>query len=275
LAPQRRAAERKLAKALRRAFASQAAALLKQIEAQRVPLLAAQQRARERTTLKELPIKIDLDWGAETARMTAELGNLIDGILAQASGEVEKRYRHIRVRLTWDLWDAAAQQRAQVYKYDLIKDINDVTRDQLGKTVGAWIESDEGLPALAERVRKLVPPKSALGTRDRATLIAQTETTRVYADTRLAGMKAAGLRQMCWRTANDDIVCPICQALGMANGGEGAIGDVASGMFLNALDGKKYSCPAHPGCRCWIVENVTELEALTAFDAGTPFDIGT
>jgi len=232
-------------------------------------LLAAQQRARERTVLKELPIKIDLDWGAETARMTAELGDLIDGILTQARGEVEKRYRHIRVRLAWDLWDAAAQKRAQVYKYDLIKDINDATRDQLGKIIGAWIESDEGLPDLVERVRKLVPTKPSLGTRDRATLIAQTETTRVYADTRLAGMKAAGLKQMRWRTANDDIVCPICRALGLANGGEGAIGNVASGMFLNALDGKSYSCPAHPGCRCWIVEDMAELEVLANHNVPT------
>ena len=94
--------------------------------------------------------------------------------------------------------------------------------------------------------------------RDRARVIAQTETTRVFAESRRLLFKQAGLKRIRWRTANDELVCPICAPL---NGKTGRLDGVN-----HPREGRSYLPPAHVNCRCWFVEDVTELEELAGLE---------
>ncbi|MCD6291387.1 MAG: hypothetical protein J7M34_12855, partial [Anaerolineae bacterium] len=198
--------------------------------------------------------------------MSAATGDILEQIVGGALDRVRQHWISMGVRTSWEIWDKAASEMSRKYKFDLIKDINDSTRRQLGRAIGEWIESGESFPDLVRRVRRVLPAEPPpKGVRDRARLIATTETTRIYADSRVAGMQAAGLRHMRWRTAEDELVCPLCAPLGTANDGQGAKGDASSGTFMDPVTGGAIGPPPrHPGCRCWIVEDTEELNDLLA-----------
>ena len=83
-------------------------------------------------------------------------------------------------------------------------------------------------------------------------MIASTEVTRAYAEGTQAAYREAGvIERMQWRTARDEIVCPICGAL---HNVQAALGQ----PFVNPQNGREYFPPAHPRCRCWVVP-VAEL----------------
>lgn len=250
----RRRSERKLQKALYRYWARQQAALDKAIRRARPALLAAQAEAQQQQASKAGP-QITLDWDAEGRRLDAEIGGLLDDIAALAGTAVKQEVTHLGLSVAWDIWDAAAAERARAYRYTLVKQINESTQQQLGQLIGQWIENGEALPALTERIRKLIPTKPYPGLRDRAELIAQTETTRVYAESRVAGLREAGLHNIRWQTANDELVCVlICAPL------HDQVGTVDG--VVNPEDGQAYTPPAHPGCRCWLTADTDELDAL-------------
>lgn len=194
--------------------------------------------------------------------MTAHLGDLLDEILAQAGASTALRYEDLGIQLSWEVFNAAAAEWAKHYKFDLVQGLTDSTHRQLGETIARWIESDEDFADLVERARRIVPPAAVPGLRDRAELVAATEVTRIYADSQFAGAQAAGLTGLRWTTAADEIVCPICSALGRANDGQGALADVRTKKFLNPENGQYYEMPGHPGCRCWARSDVSELQAL-------------
>lgn len=78
---------------------------------------------------------------------------------------------------------------------------------------------------------------------DRADMIAVTETTRVMGQAAMATYEMLGAQDWEWRTAEDDIVCDICQ--GMADDGP------------YTMEGDDFE-PAHPRCRCWPVPLASE-----------------
>lgn len=204
--------------------------------------------------------------------MQADLGPFFDEVLGQAMASIADRYKTMGVNLSWEVFDQAAADWAKTYQYDLVKDLNDTTRQQLGQAVSRWIASDEDFGQLVDRVRRITPPNQLPNIRDRGQVIAATEVTRVYADSRIAGMKAAGFTKMRWRIAHDELVCPICRPLGMADGGKGALGDVATGKFTNPENGLQYSVPGHVNCRCWLVEDTDELEQAAAVMPEAPIE---
>lgn len=197
-------------------------------------------------------IDVTLEDAVVTAILLTALGTVLDALFKRAVAAAKERYIRLGVVVSWDIFDAAAAARAEKYKYDLIRDLTASTRDKLGRTISEWIRSDADFEELVKQVRRVVPPDPYPQLRDRARLIAQTETTRVYADSRMAGMQAAGLKRMEWRTAADELVCPICGSL--AN----KTGTIAAGV-LNPDTGVAHKPPAHPGCRCWLVEDAVEM----------------
>ena len=258
---QRRRAEQRVAKALYTFWAGQRERLEGLLATQRGDLLAAQAEQTSGLTAKAAPFAITLDWAGEEGQLRADMGELLAEVLVEATDSVAEHYKELGIKLSWEVFDRTAVGLAQKYRYDLIKDITDATRKQLGKTISRWIAGDQEFDDLVAQVRRLVPSKPYPGLRDRAQLIAETEVTRIYGDSRVAGRRAVGLRCSRWRMAQDELVCvKICRPLGQADGGKGALGH--DGKYTNPTDGEQYEIPGHPGCRCWDVEDPDELFEL-------------
>ncbi|HEY65557.1 MAG TPA: hypothetical protein G4O02_13405 [Caldilineae bacterium] len=256
--------ERRLATALHRFFARQLDRVLRTLERIQPRLVEEQRRRRDIRPLQEKAgFDLPIDWNAEELALSATVDPLIAEIVGNALDNEQRRWLALGIRTSWEIWDQAAAEMARRYQFDLIRDLTESTRRQLGQAIAEWIESEDAFPALVKRVRRILPARKPPGlVRDRAQLIAITEVTRIYADSRVAGMRAVGLRRMRWRTAEDELVCPICAPLGQADNGQGMVGTIESG-FQHPTNGMKYlRPPAHPGCRCWIVEDTEELSEL-------------
>lgn len=133
----------------------------------------------------------------------------------------------------WTLAHAQAARWASQYSFDLVRGINTTTTARLQTAVNDWFQEGTTLPDL---VKELEP---TFGKR-RATLIAQTETTRAAREGGQAGYEQSGVvAETEWVTVNDERVCPVC---GPLNGKRAPLRGTYPGG---------YTQPAHPGCRCF------------------------
>lgn len=113
------------------------------------------------------------------------------------------------------------------------------SRTQTSQVIADWISTGGTMPDLIDRV-------SRVWEGPRADVAAVTEVTRLYATGNAAAWEASSVvTAMEWRTAMDDLVCPICGPL--------ADTEVAFGGELP---------PAHPNCRCWVVPVVKAPDEL-------------
>ena len=141
------------------------------------------------------------------------------------------------IGVDWDLPNERAANWALEYALDLIRNITNTTRRRIAREVSAFITNGETLRALQKRLAPLFGEK-------RARLIAETETTRAFAEGNMAYFREVGAtrRRKQWVTSYDELVCPICGPLHQK------IVDLddefAPGIMLPH---------AHPRCRCWIV----------------------
>jgi SPP1 gp7 family putative phage head morphogenesis protein len=134
----------------------------------------------------------------------------------------------------WALVNEQVRKWAQGYTYSLVHGITGTSRDLLQSAVSEWIST--GQP-LEELVATLEPMFGTV----RAEMIAVTEVTRCFAEGNMETWRSSGVvGKMRWQTAQDELVCPICEPLA----GEEA--DLGQGFaeFGNP--------PAHVNCRCWI-----------------------
>lgn len=177
-------------------------------------------------------------WDMEDAEFWDEVaGTMVDIYLKGVDGAVNLLPRNMRVLTDFDQINVKALEFAKNYRYTLIKGITDTTRTQTQKIVSDWIQSGAPLDALEGALEKVYGSV-------RAQMIAQTESTRVYASANRDAFEATGLvDEMVWNTAQDDLVCPICGPLAGTSIG---IGDVDS------------LPPAHINCRCWVQPVVSE-----------------
>ena len=230
--------------------------------AKRRELLAVQAQ-RQTAVAQKQTVELDIDWDAEALEMKMATRKALEATLQDAYEAVRGRYAGMNISVSWEVWDRAAAALAQKYDYELIPNLNNSTKEQLGRAISEWIEKGAEFPDLVKKLQHIIPPGPIPGKVDRARVIAATEVTRIFAESRVAGMQAAGLKRMRWRTAEDELVCPICAPLGAADDGRGAIGSVTEKRFVNPGDGKTYGPPpAHVHCRCWIVEDTDELNQL-------------
>lgn len=140
------------------------------------------------------------------------------------------------VEVDWDLLAHEARDFAQQYLFNLIRNIDDTTRKAVQDTVAKWIESGQPLDNLKDALKQVFSDEA------RAALIAQTESTRAYAEGSKERYRRADIKSVNWNTVKDNAVCPACQALLDSNPHE--LGTV--------------SPPQHPGCRCWLRPVVEE-----------------
>lgn len=149
--------------------------------------------------------------------------------------------------VNWQLVNEQVLRWSQQYGYTLISGLTQTTQAQLQNTISAWISSGEPLADLTDKLTEIF--KSPV----RAQMIASTEVTRLYQvaneqSWRQANVELdAGIVGAEWRTAVDELVCPICAPL------DGQQRSLQSPGYLNPEDGQLYLMPAHVRCRCWEV----------------------
>jgi HK97 family phage portal protein len=124
------------------------------------------------------------------------------------------------------------------YSYNLIRNIDQTTVQDLRDTLTAAIGTGTALPELTEKVNVIFNDPA------RAKLIAETETIRAYNQGAFSRWQAAGVQQAQWKTVNDGHICPICSRL------NNQIANISDG-WTDPATGKIYLDIAHPRCRCF------------------------
>jgi len=150
----------------------------------------------------------------------------------------------VKLEIDGDAVNKQAVTAVEKYAFDLVKGIDDTSRERLRDAISEFIQNPG---TTIGDVIDMLPFDDA-----RAQLIATTEITRAYA----SGQKLAGdataeawpdvtITKM-WHTNNDSIVCPLCEPL---NGQE-----VDREEPFVDDDGNEYDAPGdpHPGDRCWV-----------------------
>ncbi len=145
----------------------------------------------------------------------------------------------------YTLVNTRARDWGQQYSGELIREIDQRTRENVRQAVARWYENGEPLSALR---RALEQPFGA----DRAMVIAQTETTAAAAHGTLAGYRESGVvTGMRWATVNDELVCPICGELnGKIVDLDGRFWDILPDELKQRYKRTFSTPPAHPRCRC-------------------------
>lgn len=200
---------------------------------------------------------------------------LIDSVLLGAgygfkfeTGELQANelpIEGVEISSRWDMVNASAlswvvggnAEFGDGYANETIRGILRTSDMQIRNAIADWTLNGEALPALVDRL------EGTVFSRQRAELIAVTEVTRAYAEGARQAWQAGGvIKAMRWQTANDELVCPICEPL------NGTIAQVTGGTF-EARDGQGNIVatapipPAHPRCRCWVspvAQSVDELK---------------
>ncbi len=138
--------------------------------------------------------------------------------------------------------DRAVQQTVAAYLDDWWLAIERSERNALRRSFQQFAAGDfpGGFPELRDRVGTIFGPA-------RGRMIAETETTRLWAIGNEISMDQAGVEVMEWRTANDDLVDDLCADL--------------NGTLLE-VGGSGPRPPLHPRCRCAIIPTEVEGEVL-------------
>lgn len=138
--------------------------------------------------------------------------------------------------------DRAVRQTVASYLDDWWLAIEQTERATLRRAFQQFAagEFPGGFPELRGRVENIFGPA-------RGRMIAETETTRLWAIGNEISMDQAGVEVMEWRTANDERVDDLCRDL--------------NGVVLE-VGGSGPRPPLHPRCRCAIIPTELPKEAL-------------
>ncbi|GIL24627.1 MAG: hypothetical protein BroJett042_31400 [Bacteroidota bacterium] len=207
------------------------------------------------------------EFAAQLVGNDAEFGPLLAAFLAGAvrGDELLAQARPAKASLTidWSLVHKAALEWARRYVADLVRGINETTLDVFRTAIADWIDKGGSLENLAKFIEDELPEMDIpqgwspakvrwAVSRERARLIAQTESTRAFAEGSITRWEQAGVTKGRWRTNNDELVCPLCGRL------NNVIGNLREG-WRDPKTGELYRPPAHPGCRCPLAP-VVELD---------------
>lgn len=153
-------------------------------------------------------------------------------------------------------WVVGGGEFGDGYANETLRGIFRTSDAAIRNAVADWTLAGEPLPALVSRI------EGTVFNRTRAELIAVTEVTRAYAEgSRLAWERGGVIKLMRWNTANDELVCPICEPLNQT------VAAVTGGTFeARKEDGtiivSSRMPPAHPRCRCWLAPVAQGLDEL-------------
>lgn len=116
------------------------------------------------------------------------------------------------VNVDFDAIHAQALEATRRATFDSVKKISDTTKNGIREALIAWQETGAVVPGKKPRgLPSLVAGLETLFDRNRAKRIAQTETTRLFAEgNEIATADDETIGGYQWQASNDEKVCPIC-----------------------------------------------------------------
>ncbi len=146
----------------------------------------------------------------------------------------------------WNIINRKAAAYANLYSYDLVKGIEQTTREFLQDKIPGWITGSDPLSTLIND-----PGMVAMFGEVRANMIATTEITRAFSQGNLmVWQNCDWVKGARWMTAMDELVCEICGQL------DYKWVSFESGGFQYGTEDSVETVeapPAHVNCRCWIL----------------------
>lgn len=174
--------------------------------------------------------------GVVTQIAYAGMGAANTALLKNKPANPEKAVKAITLNVDWALVSKEAHEFAQVYTYNLIKNLDATTLKEVQKIISQWVASGGSVADL----RKLLEP--VFNNPVRAQMIAATESTRVFNEGAQARWANVGVTKQKWLTVRDSHVCPSCKEL------YGKIGIVGVGWESSM---GIVNIPLHVNCRCF------------------------
>ncbi len=149
---------------------------------------------------------------------------------------------------------------------DLVKEIDDTTKDRLRKALEAGVENGEGIPELQKRVKDVFDKAKD----SRAEMIARTEVIKASNFASVEAWTESGVVESKeWLTAEDERVEPLCAAM------DGKVISLRSSFFkqgdklTSGTDSMSFEMsvdepPLHPNCRCTVIPVLIPEKAIKA-----------
>lgn len=129
----------------------------------------------------------------------------------------------------------------QSYNFELISNVNDDLKNHIQEEIFAGIAAGEGMPEVAKRILDATNHSltgKTLSARQRAMMIARTESARAMTQGRLQSYANYGVHEVKILTAGDDNVCAICR-------------EAETKIYL--IEDAGDLVPFHPLCRCSVM----------------------
>jgi len=114
----------------------------------------------------------------------------------------------LRLGVSFKLPRPEAEEFLRVRGAERVRGISEVTRKQLAKVLADGVREGHSIDTIAKRLRETVRDMS----KERARLIAWTETGYAYGAAQEKLAQRVGAKYKRWLTAGDDRVCDICKA---------------------------------------------------------------
>lgn len=207
-------------------------------------------------------------WELEDALLAEALLPLVqDALLAGAAGGLDSLTPELAAMVDFDVLTDAVLRRVSSFRIEVLEPMNETTRKAIQKDIEDWITSGENFDVFKKAFTKTLD--EIVLSVSRAEMIAVTEITRLFAEGNVLAWESTGLVSgKVWRTAEDDLVCPICRPL------NGKIVEIEStfellpeemdeALLKQAEGGADFTWqtpPAHPRCRCWLQPFITEAD---------------
>lgn len=208
------------------------------------------------------PAALDAFWAAEDARLWAAVRATFEDVAAENAiamavrmGADDAMWNTVN-RAVLD-WVGDYYTNADAGAFGSIPNLNLTSRTQFAQVFEQWQRGEIEIGTTAEGLPQLVQALEPVFGPGRASVIAATETTRVYTETTLAaGRDNEFITAYRWRSVADERVCEVC---GPLHGQVVAKG--SAGFRISAGIGYP---PAHPNCRCQLIEETEQTADLPA-----------
>jgi hypothetical protein len=159
---------------------------------------------------------------------------VVETVRQEARTEMERLEAEYDIAIGFDEIDRTVIDWAKRYSYELVKGINQTSRQYIADVMQEFLQQGKPLENIADALDPLYGPV-------RAEMIAITETTRAFAEADMATWRSSGfVTGKSWAAVASD-ACDLC----LENQAAGVIG------IDEAFPSGDDNPPGHPRCRCY------------------------
>lgn len=141
-------------------------------------------------------------WAAMADQMRGTIEPLLLELTAQAVNRVQTTLGKTAIEINWDLANEQAAAWAKQHAGELVTNVMDTTRREVGAQVAEWSQTGEGLEGLTRRIEAMTDDDGGrIFSGQRAETIAITESTNTYSAANANAWQAAGYAPAVYKPA--------------------------------------------------------------------------